>query len=89
MHTFFSQNVDGAMPNGFTDYASDLRQQLNYSINDFPANNIHPVKSGSTVAITTNGDVVTTDLSFIEPKRSTATGINYNLNAQADFLYAC
>jgi hypothetical protein len=52
MHTFFSQNVDGAMPNGFTDYASDLRQQLNYSINDLPANNIHPVKSRGIFYIT-------------------------------------
>ena len=54
------------MANGFTDYASDLRQKLNYSINELPSNNLPPVKSGSTVAITTNGDVVTTDLSFLD-----------------------
>ncbi|XP_063416182.1 C2 domain-containing protein 3-like [Mytilus trossulus] len=68
------QNVDGATQNGFADYASDLRQQLNYSMNDMPSNHIAPVRSGSTVNITTNGDVVTTDLSFYDqnpkPKKS-------------------
>ncbi|XP_071126216.1 C2 domain-containing protein 3-like [Mytilus edulis] len=68
------QNAEGAMQNGFADYASDLRQQLNYSMNDMPSNHIPPVRSGSTVAITTNGDVVTTDLSFYDqnpkPKKS-------------------
>lgn len=51
------------MPNGYANTAADLRKQLNYSFHD---NRQHshpqPVESGSTVEVTANGDIVTSDL---------------------------
>ena len=41
-------------------YAEDLRQRLNYEPEPAPRP-VYPQSSGSTVAITTNGDVVRTD----------------------------
>ena len=52
---FFLQNAESHMVNG---YAEDLRQRLNYDPE--PVQTQYQSK-GSTVAITTNGDVVRTD----------------------------
>lgn len=51
------------MSNGYANTAADLRKQLNYSFHD---NRQHshpqPVQSGSTVEVTANGDIVTSNL---------------------------
>ncbi|XP_052719599.1 C2 domain-containing protein 3-like [Crassostrea angulata] len=56
-------NQNGSVPNGYANTAADLRKQLNYSFHD---NRQHshpqPVESGSTVEVTANGDIVTSDL---------------------------
>ncbi|KAJ8298025.1 hypothetical protein KUTeg_024556 [Tegillarca granosa] len=58
------QNLNSCFYNNgelkFGERASNLRQQLNYSGHERPERQQSPVRSGSTVAITTNGDVVTT-----------------------------
>ncbi|XP_033742500.1 C2 domain-containing protein 3-like [Pecten maximus] len=48
--------------NGYADRAEDLRKQLNYSLQETEERQLSGIQSGSTVAITTNGDVVTTNL---------------------------
>eukprot|EP00105_Crassostrea_gigas_P001484 XP_011413692.1 PREDICTED: C2 domain-containing protein 3 [Crassostrea gigas] len=56
-------NQNGSVPNGYANTAADLRKQPNYSFHD---NRQHshpqPVESGSTVEVTANGDIVTSDL---------------------------
>ncbi|XP_078324570.1 C2 domain-containing protein 3-like isoform X2 [Crassostrea virginica] len=56
-------NQNGSVSNGYANTAADLRKQLNYSFHD---NRQHshpqPVQSGSTVEVTANGDIVTSNL---------------------------
>ncbi|OWF51153.1 C2 domain-containing protein 3-like [Mizuhopecten yessoensis] len=50
------------LQNGYADRSEDLRKQLNYSLQETEERQLSGIQSGSTVAITTNGDVVTTNL---------------------------
>ena len=65
------------VPNGYVDRAEDLRKQLNYSGIDPSERHVPPVQYGSTVAITTNGDVVTTNLGQDYPPFKTNSRQDY------------
>ncbi|XP_060074176.1 C2 domain-containing protein 3-like [Ylistrum balloti] len=71
------------LQNGYVDRAEDLRKQLNYSLQETEERQLSGIQSGSTVAITTNGDVVTTNLSQDLPS---AQNIPAGRQSQSDLL---
>ncbi|XP_069129079.1 C2 domain-containing protein 3-like isoform X6 [Argopecten irradians] len=71
------------LQNGYCGRAEDLRKQLNYSLQEPEERQLSGIQSGSTVAITTNGDVVTTNLG---QESSSTQNVATVRNSQSDLL---